>query len=316
MGTIYLAEDREHENIQCVIKQLTNKYNDPVEQAEAVRLFQREAAILRQLNHPGIVRVFDSHVSDDGRYFLVMDYVPGKNLEVMIKTGGPFNSDLAVQLAVQCCEVLEYLHSQDPPVIYRDLKPSNLMLTPDGRVVFVDFGIARAFMPKQAATRVVTAGYSPPEQYFGKPETRSDLYSLGATISHLLTGERPKPLATCAPATVNSEVLPRLDELVRRLTAHNPDDRPPTAMSVRYELLKIYKDIYPEFVIPEDLARDHEVSPEFVGIRARMAGSSGPTDRGVSAGSQSSELRGKHNDGNGGLNLWQRFKQWLSLMMS
>src|SRR5579885_3514444 len=181
-----------------------------------------------------------------------MDYVPGKNLEVMLNTGGPFSNDFTVQLAIQCCEILEYLHSQDPPVIYRDLKPRNLMLTPHGRIVFIDFGIARSFMPQQAATRVVTAGYSPPEQYFGKPETRSDLYSLGATLSHLLTGKRPKPLTTCTPRLLNPDVRPALDDLIRRMTAHNPEERPSTAELVRYELYSIYKDIYPDFEIPEE----------------------------------------------------------------
>ena len=251
MGTVYLAEDRSRDGLQCVIKQLTNKYSDPDEQMEAVRLFQREAAILRNLNHPGIVRIFDDYATEDGRYFLVMDYVPGKNLEVMLNTGGPFTGEMVTQMAIQCCEVLEYLHSQDPPVIYRDLKPSNLMLTPDGRIVFIDFGIARSFTPKEAATRVVTAGYSPPEQYFGKPETRSDLYALGATMAHLLTGRRPKPLNVSAPGLQVTGVLDSLDNLCRRLTAHDPEDRPPTALSVRYDLYRIYREIHPDFEVPE-----------------------------------------------------------------
>lgn len=256
MGTVYLAEDKNQSNRQCVIKQLTNKYSDPYEHSEAVRLFQREAEILRHLDHPGIVRVFDSHASEDGRYFLVMDYVPGKNLEIMLQTGGIFSSDFAAHLAIQCAEVLEYLHTRDQPIIYRDLKPSNLMLTPDGRIVFVDFGIARVFMPKQAATRVVTAGYSPPEQYFGKPETRSDLYSLGATMNHLVTGKRPKPLTVCMPQLVNPEIHPQLGDLIKRLTAQTPDDRPATAQLVRYELYKIYQEFDSTFQIPPEALRE------------------------------------------------------------
>jgi serine/threonine protein kinase len=181
-----------------------------------------------------------------------MDYVPGKNLESIVAAYGSFNSEATVEIAIQCCEVLEYLHEQDPPIIYRDLKPSNLMLTPEGQIVFIDFGIARSFMPKQSATRVVTAGYSPPEQYFGKPETRSDLYSLGATLGHLLTGMRPKPLSISAPRHLNREVLLTLDDLVRRLTAHNPEDRPLSARLIRYELYRIYHEIHPDFEIPEE----------------------------------------------------------------
>ena len=331
MGTVYLAEDRSNGNRQCVIKQLTDKYSDPAEHAEAVRLFQREAAILRNLSHPGIVCIFDSYASEDGRYFLVMDYVPGRNLEVMVNTGGPFNSEMAVQIGIQCCEVLEYIHSQNPPVIYRDLKPSNLMLTPDGRIVFIDFGIARSFMPKQVATRVVTAGYSPPEQYFGKPEQRSDLYSLGATISHLVTGQRPKPLALSAPALINARVLPSLDALVRRLTAHNAEDRPPTAMAVRFELYRIYKEIHPEFQVPEEpgiktkqpeqpeqaleYGREQEADIQSLAkLRADVRERSAQSARSKSISGAlrpSDRMRADIEQ----MSLWARFKQWLEIWL-
>ena len=252
MGTVFLAEDRSKENATRVIKQLIHKSSgDEFERSESVRLFKREADILQELDHHGIVKIHDYHVSEDGKYFLVMDYVPGKNLEMIVNTNGPLTSELVVRIAIQCCEVLDYLHSQADPIIYRDLKPSNLMLTPDGRIIFIDFGIARQFMPKEVATRVVTAGYSPPEQYFGKPETRSDLYSLGATMSHLLTGVRPKPLTACNPASVNPAILPTLNALIRRMTAHDLEDRPPSAAAIMYTLYKIYKEIHPEFEIPE-----------------------------------------------------------------
>jgi serine/threonine protein kinase len=204
MGVIYLAEDSAAGNSSCVVKQLNSKYADPEERSEAVRLFKREASLLKSLNHPGVVRFFDSYSTEDGKHYLVMDYVRGSSLESVINDFGAFNDDDTVKVGIQICEVLEYLHDQEPPIIYRDLKPSNLMLTPEGQIVFIDFGIARTFMPKESATRVVTAGYSPPEQYFGKPETRSDLYALGATIGHLLTGVRPKPL-DCQSAQSTSE---------------------------------------------------------------------------------------------------------------
>jgi serine/threonine protein kinase len=252
MGVVYLAEDNSRGRSRCVIKQLSSKNFSNEEQTEAIRLFSREAEILRQLDHPGIVRVFDDHVTKDGNYFLVMDYVPGKNLDIIIATYGPFNSEAAIEIAIQCCEVLEYLHELEPAVLYRDLKPSNLMLTPDGRIVFIDFGIARASMPKEAATRVITAGYSPPEQYFGRPEPRSDLYALGATLFHLLTGNRPKPITMSAPKSIESKVLPSLDALVQRLTSHNVEERPTSARQVRYELYAIYQEIHPEFEIPDE----------------------------------------------------------------
>lgn len=252
MGVIYLAEDKAQGNLQCVVKQLISKPSNPDEQFEAERLFKREVDILRQLDHSGIVRFSDFHVTDDGKYFLVMDYIPGKNLDSIVQNYGPFGSEATVEIGIQCCEVLEYLHERDQPIIYRDLKPSNLMLTPEGQIVFIDFGIARMFMPKQAATRVVTAGYSPPEQYFGRPETRSDLYALGATLGHLCTGVRPKPLTVSAPGITHPDVIPELDDLIRRLTAHNPEDRPFSAREIRYELYRIYHSIHPDFEIPEE----------------------------------------------------------------
>ena len=330
MGTLYLAEDRTHDNVRCVIKQLNNKYSDPTEQSEAIRLFQREALILRNLNHVGIVRVFDDHVTEDGRYFLVMDYVPGKNLEAILNQSGPFTSETTIQIAIQCCEILEYLHGLNPPVIYRDLKPSNLMLTPDGRIIFIDFGIARSFIPKESATRVVTAGYSPPEQYFGKPETRSDLYALGATLSHLLTGKRPKPLNPCTPRLLNAQVLESLDGLCRQLTAHNADERPPTAAAVRYELYKSYKEIHPEFEIPWKLKTDVDVqkpeapqaeaegqslAPALLRMRAGLYTSSGQNSvKNNEEPASASAISNKHRLAvSGRPSLWQRLKQWLHI---
>lgn len=273
MGIIYLAEDREHDNAPCVVKQLISKPSSQDEQSEAVRLFEREANLLREFNHRGIVHFFDYHTTLDGKYFLVMDYVPGKNLDSIVNTYGPFNSEATVEIAIQICEVLEYLHERNPPIIYRDLKPSNLMLTPDGNIIFIDFGIARSFMPKESATRVVTAGYSPPEQYFGKPETRSDLYSLGATMGHLLTGQRPKPLTMIAPRLLGAEVVLSLDDLVRRLTSHSPEDRPPSAREVKYELYRIYHEIHPDFQIPEEavLTKQRGTSAALSGRKGAIA---------------------------------------------
>ncbi len=252
MGVVYLAEDLSNANRQCVIKQLSNQTSSKTDQTEAVRFFQREAEILRALDHPGIVRVFDDHVTKDGQYFLVMDHIPGKNLDDIVAAYGAFNSEATVEIAIQCCEVLEYLHELDPPILYRDLKPSNLMLTPEGKIVFIDFGIARSFMPREAATRVVTTGYSPPEQYFGRPELKSDLYAMGATLGFLLTQVRPKPLAESAPLKFAKDILPSLDNLVRRLTAHTPEGRPDSARAVRHELYRIYKEIHPDFEIPQE----------------------------------------------------------------
>lgn len=258
MGTVYLAESKRHNNARCVIKQMrSDPDRSPEELEEARRLFLREVEILRNLDHAGIVPFKDWHVTNDGRYFLVMDYITGNNLETTLQSYGPFNEDDAVKVGIQICEVLEYLHEDQSPhkpsIIYRDLKPSNLMLTPEGQVIFIDFGIARILMPSTTATRVVTAGYSPPEQYFGKPEIRSDLYALGATLAHLVTGVRPRPLITSYPSQQNAEICADFDNLIALLTAHSPAERPPSARAVRHALYKIYQKIHPDFEIPDEV---------------------------------------------------------------
>jgi len=265
MGTVYLAEDKRNDHARCVIKQMRSDPSHAQEERdEARRLFLREVDILRALDNPGIVPFKDHHVTNDGRYFLVMDYITGNNLETTLQSYGPFNQDDAIKVGIQICEVLEYLHEEHlphkPSIIYRDLKPSNLMLTPDGQVIFIDFGIARILMPTDTATRVVTAGYSPPEQYFGKPEVRSDLYALGATLAHLVTGQRPRPLITSYPSQQNPAILDTFDALIAKLTAHSPSERPPNARSVRHELYKIYQELHPEFEIPDEVFESTAVS--------------------------------------------------------
>lgn len=277
---VFLAEDRMDNSATRVVKQLIQRTSgDDFERQESVRLFMREAEILKKLDHYGIVKIHDSHASPDGRYYLVMDYVPGRNLEMIINTNGPLTNDLVVRIGIQCCDVLEYLHLQAEAIIYRDLKPSNLMLTPEGEVIFIDFGIARQFMPKEAATRVVTAGYSPPEQYFGRQDTRSDIYSLGATLSHLLTGVRPKPLTQGNPVAQNPSVLPSLNALIRRMTENEVENRPPSAAAVRYALYKIYNEIHPEWEMPEgedpEMRDQREQLEQAKGLKNRMSGTDG-----------------------------------------
>ncbi len=280
MGEVYLAEDNENNKQLCVIKKILNeKKGDLLAQAEMLRMGQREAEFLNKLNHRGIVRFLDDHYSpEENGYYVVMEYVPGHNLEEVVVKEGSLDSETVVRIALQCCDVLEYLHSFDPPVIYRDLKPSNLMLRPDGLVVFIDFGIARDKPKDGPATRVVTSGYSPPEQYFGKPEARGDLYSLGATMHHLLTGLRPKPLTACRPMQINAQVRPELDRLIFQMTAHDKDQRPPSARAVQYELFRIYKIFHPEFEIPnlddaleaQAYEEDQEISRASINFKSNL----------------------------------------------
>ena len=188
MSRVYLAEDSRL-GVQVAVKQ--NLQATP----EARRQFEREARILARLSHPNLPRVSD-HFADQqtGRQYLVMDYVEGEDLQAMVKRRGPVSEQTALAWVRQVLDALEYLHRQQPPVIHRDVKPGNIKITPQGRAVLVDFGIAKVGGPGQSTltgARAVTPGYAPPEQYGMRTTERSDIYSVGATLYTLLTGRVP-----------------------------------------------------------------------------------------------------------------------------
>ena len=191
MKMVYLAEDLRLAERPCALAEMVDAISSPDMQQQAVAGFQREADMLAELNHEHIPRIYD-RFSEQNRHYLVMEYVDGDTLEQELRAaGGKLEEARVIDIALQVLDTLEYLHHRDPPVIYRDLKPSNIMVTPSGLVKLVDFGIARHFQPLSSATMVGTQGYAPPEQYRGKVETRSDLYALGATMHHALSGRDP-----------------------------------------------------------------------------------------------------------------------------
>lgn len=163
---------------------------------EVSRQFVREARILANLSHPNLPRVTDHFIISGQGQYLVMDYVEGDDLDQWIsRTGRPADTAKVIHWISQVCDALSYLHQQDPPIIHRDIKPANIRITPQGKAVLVDFGIAKLYNPQMRTTvgaRAVTSGYSPPEQYGqGATDERSDVYALGATLYHLLTGITP-----------------------------------------------------------------------------------------------------------------------------
>ena len=165
MGTVYLAKDSRLDDRLCVVKELRDDFYRDEDKQRALSFFDREVRMLARLKHSNIVQVSD-YFSEQGRYFLVMEYVEGENLHSIMqkREGEPFDENQVVSWAIQICDVLTYLHGQDPPVIYRDLKPSNIMINTDEQLKLVDFGIARKVETEDENTRVVSAGYSPPEQ--------------------------------------------------------------------------------------------------------------------------------------------------------
>ncbi len=221
MGTIYLASDLRLGKRKCIVKKLKDDFFKDEDKEKALTFFQREAQVLSSLQHPNIVHVFD-FFEEDNNYYLIMEYVEGKNLEELIfENGKPFSEAQVINWANQIIDVLVYIHNHYPPVIYRDLKPSNIILNDQHRVKLIDFGIARPYHADEDNTHVVSQGYSPPEQYWGASEPRSDLYSLGCTLYFLLTGQEPKALQVCSPKNINNEICDHLDLFVQRATAQD-----------------------------------------------------------------------------------------------
>jgi formylglycine-generating enzyme required for sulfatase activity len=207
--------------------------------------FIAEAQLLARLKHQHMTKVTDYFATPSGAQFLVMEYVPGKDLEKFMREATALLDWRTVaEWGVIVCDVLDYLHGQEPAIIHRDIKPANLRLTPDGTLMVIDLGIAKIQKPGSATTRAAQAysgGYSPIEQYLGQgTDARSDLYSLGATMYHLLTAQLP----TEAPTRLRGASQPTLEQArtdmptlmaraIDRAMALEPDDRPPSAAALK-----------------------------------------------------------------------------------
>lgn len=195
MSVVYKAQDLRFSKVTrvCVVKEMVNTATDPQVRAMIVRSFEREANILASLNHPSIVQVYD-FFTEGARSYLVLEYVDGKDLEATLaETAGFPSEERVVNWAIQTCEVLSYLHNREPqPIVFRDIKPPNIMLDKHQRIRLVDFGIAKVFQSGQKGTMIGTEGYSPPEQYRGAADPRVDIYALGATMHHLLSKQDPR----------------------------------------------------------------------------------------------------------------------------
>jgi len=244
MGAVYKARDTRLETVVAV-KQMLDREERPEHREAAVRQFQREARILGQLSHPGLPRVTDYFVEEE-RWHLVMEFVEGRTLEALLSAapGVPLPLRDVLDWGIQLADVLAYLHGQNPPIVFRDMKPANVIVTPGGTVKLIDFGIARRFTAGAARDTLLygSPGYSPPEQY-GRTQTdpRADIYALGATLHHLLTGRDPAPTPFKFPPLCHLvPTLPAaLESLVARCLAMDEDRRIQTAEEVRDELIRI-----------------------------------------------------------------------------
>jgi len=229
MGRVYLAHDQRLGDRRCAIKEVFDRFNDPQERARAIEYFHREADTLSQLKHPSIPAIVD-RFGEGNCHYLVMDFIEGTNLEdELAARGGVLPESQVIEIARELCEVLTYLHGFHPPIIYRDMKPGNVILTPAGHAVLIDFGIARIFTPQGKATLIGTPGFAPPEQYAGKVDERSDLYGLASTLHYLLTGRDPEkhpPFSFPPVQTLKPEASPFLAQAIDKALAYKPEERP------------------------------------------------------------------------------------------
>lgn len=186
--------------------------------------FQREASILTRLNHGSITRVFD-HFTENARNYLLLEYIEGQNLRQFVNANGPIDNERARKWAIEIADIIDHLHSFDPPVIHRDLSPDNLMLQPDMHLKLIDFGAANHLVSEATGTLVGKQAYMAAEQLRGKAGKASDYYGFGGTLYFLLTGSDPIPLQASAPSTLNNAVSSKLDALIMRLMAFEPNQR-------------------------------------------------------------------------------------------
>lgn len=246
MGAVYQVSDTRLGNRMCAMKEMsTSALLDPLEKQSAQAAFRQEAHLLSTLSHPNLPRVTD-YLSEGDKQFLVMDYVEGQTVaDRLAASSKPFPEALVLQWASQLCDVLHYLHTRPHPIVFRDLKPGNIMLLPDQQTIkLIDFGIARLFKPGAAKDTMAlgTPGYAPPEQYGkGQSDARSDIYALAATLHHLLTLRDPgdEPFKFPRLRLLNPAVSLETEAAIRQALEQNPAQRWQTMQEFQAALLHL-----------------------------------------------------------------------------
>ncbi len=250
MSSVYRARDLHFPNVTktVAVKEMINMATDPSMHEMIVRNFEREADLLATLSHPAIPRIYDYFTHESSSY-LVMEFIDGQDLEALLRESDEFlPEDKVVKWAIELCDVLSYLHQHKPqPVIFRDVKPSNIMIDNHGSIRLIDFGIARVFQPGQKGTMIGTDGYAPPEQYRGEASPAGDMYALGATLHHLLTrrdprAEPPFSFSERPIRQINDQVSPELEATINAALSYDPADRFATAEAMKSSLMAVAKE--------------------------------------------------------------------------
>ena len=247
MSAVYRSVDTQQGNRNVAIKEMSQGFMSEEERQAAIARFRQEYQLLNKLHHPNLPLIYDWFNEGD-RFYIVMDFIEGRTLFEVLKQNKnqPLPVAQVVDYALQLCDVLSYLHAQQPPIIFRDLKPTNVMIRRDGRLFLIDFGIARLFKEGQQQDTVLlgSPGYAPPEQH-GSAQTspRPDLYALGATMHCCLTGRDPFNLPqrfVFPPIRQFNPLVPEeLDRLIQHMLAPDERQRPGSALDVKQALLTI-----------------------------------------------------------------------------
>ena len=244
MGAVYQARDLHFPNVTrlCAVKEMINMAQDQQLREQTLRNFEREAEILATLNHPAIPQIYD-YFSFGDRSYLVMEFIQGKDLEAILNSTDQFLPVEQVrQWGIEICDVLSYLHNHQPePIVFRDMKPSNVMIDHHKRVRLIDFGIAKTFQMGQPGTMIGTEGYSPPEQYKGIASPAGDIYALGASLHHLLTRRDPRlePPFSFDKKPIkeyNPNVPDALAAVIMRALEYDPERRYASAEAMKQSL--------------------------------------------------------------------------------
>ncbi|GFP74229.1 serine/threonine protein kinase [Clostridium fungisolvens] len=238
MSIVYLAMDKRL-NKQWAVKEIRKKGNGKNDEV-IVNSLLAEANLMKRLDHPALPRIVD--IIDNGTtIYVVMDYIEGESLDKILLQYGAQPEDLVIEWAKQLCDALGYLHAQKPPIIYRDMKPANIMLKPEGNLKLIDFGIAREYKEQNLADTTVlgTKGYASPEHYGSRQtDARSDIFTLGMTLHHLLTGIDPRP-ADYMYASIrqwNPQLSDGVEAIIDKCTAIDPEYRYQSCSELMYDL--------------------------------------------------------------------------------
>jgi serine/threonine-protein kinase len=246
MGAVYLAKDRNLGDAPRAVKEMVEAHLDPMLHEKAIGDFKRESLLLTSLEHPSIPTIYDYFYDEPlARFYLVMKFISGGDLSSRLRNapGARIDEKTVADWGMQVADVLQYLHSRPKPIIYRDLKPANLMIDGNsGRIMLIDFGIARwVKQEEKGVTAVGTMGYAPPELFGGRVEPRSDVYSLGATMFHLLTGSDPQdnPLLIFdfaknpRPRQITPSISTEMEQILMRSVEYKPENRFASAGAMR-----------------------------------------------------------------------------------